>query len=184
MKFQSLIKYIAAAVLIPTSAFVITQAATPFQPALADTTGVPNALMAQNNPNPSPRGREGRGNHGQKLLQQLNLSPDQQAQIKTIEDQARASSTGLRQQMKTAFEQMQTLLAKSDTSADQLRQAHQQIQTLRQQLSDQRFEKMLKIRAVLTPEQRTKLATLRAEASQSRRGHRRHPGMGGQGSGF
>jgi Spy/CpxP family protein refolding chaperone len=54
---------------------------------------------------------------------------------------------------------MHSLLT-SDASTDKLRQQHQQIQKLHQQLDDQHFETMLAVRQVLTPEQRQQLDKL------------------------
>lgn len=112
--------------------------------------------------------RHGRRHGGDRWLEQLDLSAEQSEQIQTIKEQARANSEGLHQQMEQEKEELRSLLA-SDATADQLRQQHQQVQTLKMQLGDRRFETMLAVREVLTPEQRTELAEL-AEARGERRG--------------
>ena len=64
---------------------------------------------------------------------------------------------------------MRSLLA-NDASEEQLRQQHQNIQGLRQQLGNNRFETMLQVREILTPEQRTQMAEL-IEQKRGRRGY-------------
>jgi len=54
-----------------------------------------------------------------------------------------------------------------------LRQQHQEVQGLRNQLDNQRFETMLEIRQVLTPEQRTKMAELMEKRGHHHGGDRR-----------
>ena len=75
--------------------------------------------------------------------------------------------TCLKEQMGAAREEMRSLMGGIGTP-QQLRQQHQQIQGLRNQLGNQRFETILAIREVLTPQQRTKMAELIEE-----RGHRK-----------
>jgi len=55
--------------------------------------------------------------------------------------------------------EMRSLMA-SDASSEQLREQHQKIRDLHQQMGDQRFETMLQIREVLTPEQRQQMQQL------------------------
>jgi Spy/CpxP family protein refolding chaperone len=114
--------------------------------------------------------RMGRGNRMEKLLQQLDLTSEQSQQIETIQEQFRSENEALWQEMQANKQQMRSLLS-SDTSAEELRQQHQQAQSLHQQLSDNRFETMLQIRDVLTPEQRSELAQI-MEQNQGRRGER------------
>ncbi|MGA7932025.1 MAG: Spy/CpxP family protein refolding chaperone [Kovacikia sp.] len=169
MKSQSVMKFVASMLLIPATGFAIINSAAHFSPAFADSLSSSTSILAQDAPVQSPTEKKEWGNRGQKMYQQLNLSADQQAQIESIKEQAKTSNQGLRQQLKTAREQLKTLLASNDASDSALRQAHQQLQPLTQQMSDQRFDTMLKIRNVLTPAQRTKLAELRKQG-----GHRHH----------
>lgn len=125
-----------------------------------------------NMPQASPDGREpgGRG-PGARLLEELDLTTEQAQRIQAIEEQAKTNSEALHEQMHQADDALRSQLA-SDASASELRQQHQQVQALRQQLDDQRFETMLQIREVLTAEQRTQLADL----MQKHRGNHRGPG--------
>jgi periplasmic protein CpxP/Spy len=166
MKFQSVKKYAASALLLPVAGFAIINAATHFNPAMADTLSTSNSILAQDATTQAPTQKKEWGNRRQKMFEQLNLSADQQAQIKNIMEQAKTSNQGLRQQVKTAREQLKTLMASNDASDDAIRTAHQQVQTLGQQMGKQRFDTMLKIRNVLTPAQRTKFAELHKQGGE------------------
>lgn len=166
MKLRSLLMAGAASVLIPVGGFALTQSV------------MHTAALAQSSPTeqnaPASGDRGKRGGWGDKWQEQLNLSADQKAQIKQIRDQERSSSDGLRQQMKAAAEKQKSLMTGNATD-DQLRQQHREMQALRQQMGERRFDTMLKIRQVLTPEQRVKAAQLK----QEHRG-RGHGGRGGK----
>ncbi|MDY6784491.1 MAG: Spy/CpxP family protein refolding chaperone [Cyanobacteriota bacterium] len=126
--------------------------------------------IAQRTLENQPSERTGR-ERGERWLQQLDLTPQQTEQIRAIKEQERSASEGLRQQMQAAREQMESLLA-GNASADQLRQQHNTVQGLRQQMGDRRFETMLQVREILTPEQRAQLAQMKPSRGE-RRGMRR-----------
>lgn len=117
------------------------------------------------------------GDRMSRMFEQLNLSAEQQQQIESIHQEAKTSSEGLRQQLRAATEQMRSLQA-NNASADELRQQHQKIQQYHQQMANQRFEAMLEVNQVLTPEQRTKLAELKPKRDGQRLGRR--GGRGGR----
>ncbi|MGV2830689.1 Spy/CpxP family protein refolding chaperone [Myxosarcina sp. GI1(2024)] len=112
-------------------------------------------------------GRKGRGYRMQRLWEQLDLTPEQSTQIETIRQQSQADTEPLRQELYQARAQMRSLLAEN-ADPDELRQQHQQIHTLHQQLGDRRFETMLEVREILTPEQRSQMS----ELIQQHRGRR------------
>lgn len=95
----------------------------------------------------------------EKLLQQLDLTPEQSQQIDTIRQQSKNASQDLREQMKAQHQEMKALLA-SDEDGEQIRAEFQETQNLRQQLGNNRLETMLQIREVLTLEQRAEVADL------------------------
>jgi periplasmic protein CpxP/Spy len=162
MKLRSLLLAGAAAVLLPVGGVVLTQS-------VLHTTAIAQSTPATGDQGTLARGNRGKRGWGDKWQEQLNLSADQKAQIKQIRDQAKSDSQGLRQQMKAAFEKQQSLMA-GNASDDQIRQQRREIQALRQQAEDRRFDTMLKIRQVLTPEQRTKAAQLMKEHRGRRHG--------------
>jgi periplasmic protein CpxP/Spy len=157
MKVRSVLILAAALTLPVGGAFVAKMGLLTGTAAYADSSS--RSLLAQATPSQAPEGEMGRGRMGEKWGQELNLTADQQAQIKSIRDQERTASESLRQQMKTARERLETLMAGNADEA-QIRQQHQQVQQIGQQLGDRRFEMMLKVRNVLTSEQRTKAAQL------------------------
>ena len=121
--------------------------------------------------NQGKHGRKwGRGGGMKQLFQQLNLSSEQSQQIEAIQEQFKTENETLRQQMQTQHQEMRSLMA-SDATSEQLRSQHQQVQDLHQQLGNNRFETMLQVREVLTPEQRTQMAEL-MEQHQGKIGHR------------
>jgi Spy/CpxP family protein refolding chaperone len=95
----------------------------------------------------------------ERLMEQLNLTPEQSEQIKAIKEQSKTEAQAQMEQMQTSRQEMRSLFA-SDASTEQLRQQHQQVEQLHQQLGINRFETMLRIREVLTSEQRVKIAEL------------------------
>ncbi|MGQ4649663.1 periplasmic heavy metal sensor [Lyngbya aestuarii] len=125
-------------------------------------------------PDAPPGGERPEGPREQRWLQELDLNTEQTEQIRTIQEQSKTAAEGLRQQMQQAQEQMRSLLTSESATSDQLRQQHQELQRLHQQLADQRFEMMLSVREVLTPQQRSQMAELMSQ----RRG--RHQGSRGK----
>ena len=126
-----------------------------------------NAAMAQNigenttmewshqNKHAGKRGMRGIA----RLVQQLDLTSEQSEQIETIREQSKTENQALFEQLQTNRQQMQSLLT-SNADPEQLRNNHQQGQNLRQELDDNRFETLLEVREILTPEQRTQMAEL------------------------
>lgn len=112
------------------------------------------------------RGR--RGQHMDKLIQQLDLSPEQSEQVEAIREESKAAAEDLKEQMRSQHEEMKSLMA-SDASTEEIRIQYQEGQALRQEIGNNRFETMLEIREVLTPEQRAKIA----ELIEQRRGARK-----------
>lgn len=103
--------------------------------------------------------KRGRGRGMDRLYEQLELSDEQSLQIEAIRDESHTENKALYQQLQTNTREMQSLLA-SNADTEQLQQQLQQLQDLKQQLSDRRFQTMLDIREVLTPEQRAQWGEL------------------------
>lgn len=122
------------------------------------------------------RGKHGR-KHGRegglkKLLEQLNLTTEQSQKIETIQEETRSEKESLRQQLQTKHQELRSLLA-SDSPSEQLREQHQQLQAIHQQLASNRLETMLQVREILTPEQRTQMAELMAQRGEKKGRHQR-----------
>jgi periplasmic protein CpxP/Spy len=171
MKVRSILLFAAAAVMLPIGGTLIAHSGFASGAAYAESSGSAFNLLAQNTtPDQEPAGKMRRKGMGEEWGKELNLTAEQQTQIKTIRDQEKTASESLRQQMKTAREQLGTLMAGNASDA-QLRQQHDQVRQLGQQLGDRRFDTMLKIRNVLTPEQRTKAAELMKQHKGKGRWH-------------
>ena len=119
----------------------------------------------------SQKGRGYRGKKIKKLTEKLDLTEEQSTQIEAIQEKYRAANEENYQQLKQAREEMRSLLS-SDANPNQLRQQHQEMQSLRQQLGNNRFEAMLEVREVLTPEQRQQMADMMAQR-RGKRGYNR-----------
>ncbi len=174
MKFNQVTALAAAAIIIPLSGTVAHLSSTT-ESALAESEQP--VLLAQETEAPATEKRRGKGRRGGKFLEQLDLTDAQKAEIETIRQEARENRQGRREEMRAARDKMRELYA-SDASQDELRAQHQETKQLRQTFGEQRFETKLKIREVLTLEQRKKLVELKGQ----HRGHRGHRGP--QGSRF
>ena len=116
----------------------------------------------------------------ERWIEVLDLTEEQQIEIQAIREQARTSNAPLREQLEQARDTMRSLLAE-DASNSQIRQQHDQVQQLQQQLGDAMLDFRLAIRDVLTEEQRTQLAELMPEHPHRGGGvHSRHGGRGFQ----
>jgi periplasmic protein CpxP/Spy len=175
MKVRSILLLAATALMIPAGGAILARTGLLSGAAYAESSGSTIEFLAQGTtpdqmPKDSPDGKMRHKGMGERWGKELNLTPEQQAQIKAIRDQERTASADLRQQMKAARDQLGTLMAGNADDA-QLRQQHGQVQQLMQQMGDRRFDTMLKIRAILTPEQRTKAAEMRKQHKGKGRWH-------------
>ena len=168
MNWRQISILLAASIILPAGSVAANQINTS-STRVTQTSIMRSGKIAQASPD-TPGFKMGRpGKRGMaKMFQELNLSTDQQERIKAIRQESKENNSSLRQEMRQAREEMGKLMA-SDTSDSELKQQHEKIQSLKQQLGTQRFETMLKIRQVLTPEQRTKMAELKQQRWENRR---------------
>jgi periplasmic protein CpxP/Spy len=104
------------------------------------------------------RGRRNRPDRGMpRWIGELNLTPDQMQRMQGIRSRYENQISQRAQALRQAETELQGLMA-SNADSNQIRAKHNQVQTLRQQLAQIRFESMLEMREVLTPEQRRQLA--------------------------
>jgi Spy/CpxP family protein refolding chaperone len=113
--------------------------------------------IAQNNFTGEKRMGKGRGI--ERLLDQLDLTSEQSEKIAAIQEDFRSQNESLHEEMQANRQEMRSLFS-NDASAEELRQQHQEMQSLHEQLGNNRFETMLQIREILTPEQRDQMAEL------------------------
>ncbi len=105
---------------------------------------------------------EGQRPHAQywdKLMQELNLTPDQAQKIQAIRDQYKDQIAQRRQAVVQARRELQDIMV-GTASEDQIREKHSQVEALEQQVREAGFDQMLAIRGVLTPEQRSQAAQI------------------------
>ncbi len=92
-------------------------------------------------------------------LPRLDLSPDQMVQLRSIQQQNQGDLGQKTQELRQARQQLRQLLA-GEASAGQVQDQYRRMQQLSRQVEDQRFEVILRVREVLTPEQRERMAEL------------------------
>ncbi|MFB2975647.1 Spy/CpxP family protein refolding chaperone [Microseira sp. BLCC-F43] len=136
----------------------------------ASTLAVPDPLLplaiAQN------EGRANRPDRGMpRWIGQLNLTPDQMQRMQAIRQVYQNQISQRAQALRQAETELTGLIA-SNADSNQIRAKHNQVLSLRQQLAQVRFESMLEMREVLTPEQRRQLAQRMTQGRQNFR-HRR-----------
>lgn len=96
------------------------------------------------------------------LLRGIDLTDEQQTQIRTIMSNNRSKLQPLFQQLRTAHTEVaDKLLAPGNVSRDDVLPQLQQMEQLRGQLMEEGLAVMLEVRKVLTPEQLTKAVQLR-----------------------
>lgn len=108
------------------------------------------------------------GDRTERLIETLDLSAEQAAQLRAIREGDLDEMRALHDNLRAEREAMHDLMA--GTAADaELQAQHDAVQTLQRQVADQRFENMLAIRNVLTPEQRTEIAGQMKQRRETRR---------------
>ena len=123
--------------------------------------------------------RQELGDRSERLIEELDLTDTQVEQIRALRQENQGEMQRLHQNLRTEREALHDLMAGEATEAE-LRTQHDEIQTRHREIADQRFENMLAVREVLTPEQRAELGQLMEQRRESRRdqfrGHRGDPG--------
>lgn len=130
----------------------------------------PNSLLPQAIAQNTTEQR--RPNRDQAKFQELNLTPEQTQQMQEIQNQYQDQIAQRRQAVRQARQELLELMA-GTASASQVREKYRQVETLEQQVAQMRFDNMLAMREVLTPEQRRQFA----ERMQRRGGNHRDRAM-------
>ncbi|ACK71693.1 protein of unknown function Spy-related [Gloeothece citriformis PCC 7424] len=115
-------------------------------------------LLAQNSQSPR-RISQREKPEGGRILQELNLTEQQKQQLEAIKQQYEGQIQPLRDNLKIVYQDLGQMMA-GTASVPEIRAKHQELVNLRQQMGDLRFEGMLAMREILTPEQRNKFAQL------------------------
>jgi Spy/CpxP family protein refolding chaperone len=95
--------------------------------------------------------------HFQGLVNDLKLTPDQQSRLKTQHQQMREEGKAVFKEMKKVREKVRAELLKDKPSKPALDEYATQLAGLHKQLIQKRHEHLLQAKAILTPEQFSKL---------------------------
>ncbi|MBD1805996.1 Spy/CpxP family protein refolding chaperone [Microcoleus sp. FACHB-SPT15] len=96
---------------------------------------------------------------GQSLVEELNLTPQQDQQLKAIQQEYKDQMAQQRQELQQAQQELSGLMA-GTASQGQIRDKYREVNVLRQQKGELHLESMLAIREILTPQQRRQFARL------------------------
>jgi Spy/CpxP family protein refolding chaperone len=138
---------VATGLILPASVFTATQLNAQSFPPLAQMPGSSEDGPGSGGP---------REIMAERWIEELDLTEEQVTQIRAIREGSQDEMQALHDQLRAEREVMHTLMSGTETD-DELRSQHQKVQALHQEVGDQRFENMLAVRAVLTPEQRAEL---------------------------
>lgn len=137
----------------------------------------PSPVVAQSFEDEPGFGQRRRGRRRGELMETLNLSDAQKNELQQIRNQYQPRFMEKREALSNARQVLQDMMVDDDASPSALRRQHDQILDLRQEMGNLRFESMLEMREVLTPEQREDFAELMDERRENR-------GRGRRGRGF
>jgi Spy/CpxP family protein refolding chaperone len=101
-----------------------------------------------------------------RILKQLNLTPEQLQKLKAIRDRQVTQIRDLSQQSRQANKELRDLLAGTESSSV-IRSKHAQVLNLQQELQKQHFERLLAMREILTPQQRSQLNEIKQKHQQN-----------------
>lgn len=113
----------------------------------------------------------GGGQHIEHMLDAVNATADQRAQIKQITDAARADVKTVHQGGRALHEQMMQLFTQPTVDARAAEALRQQQLAIHDQVSKRMLQAMIDISRVLTPEQRQQLASRLAQRKSMMQRH-------------
>lgn len=117
----------------------------------------PNLIQNFENRPPQEPIRHKRIKHS--LIEELNLGQKQQEKLRAIQYKYKNRIEGLQEGIHKSSQEFRSLMI-TNIESGQIRNKHQEVQQLQQQLEDLRLESMLEMREVLTPDQRSRFAQM------------------------
>lgn len=105
------------------------------------------------------------------IFKELNLTADQKEKLKKLREESKAGHKDERKKMRSEAKAFKDKMA-GNASDDELRKEFAKAQEKRAEMAKSRFEHMLKVRAILTPEQRKKFAELAEKKMKNHKGKR------------
>ena len=130
-----------------------------------------------------PGGRRGAGPaQFERMIERLDLDEATLERVDAVLDASRGEGRKLRRQMRAASKEMRKLLKQDSPSEEAVLSQAEKLGELRTQAQKHRLSTMLKVRAVLSPEQREKLRKhMRSMRPGHGKGSRWHGGPGHHG---
>jgi Spy/CpxP family protein refolding chaperone len=119
------------------------------------------------------------GMFGMRALSRLDLSESQKADVQRIMESKKATFQSLRDQMRADWQALDTAAGTRSPNTSEVGAAFLKLRADREAMRAERQATMEQIRAILTPEQKDKLDTMkreRQERFEGRRGMREHFG--------
>ncbi|HAC63967.1 MAG TPA: hypothetical protein DCF68_10620 [Cyanothece sp. UBA12306] len=116
-------------------------------------------------------GNKPRRRGAEKLMEQLDLSDTQIQQLNTVRQKYRPQLEELRKKIQGTRQELGQMIQGNASSTD-LTKKHQELTNLDQKMHNLRFQSMLEMREILTPEQRVRFAQLMQQRRENRRNNR------------
>lgn len=114
-------------------------------------------------------------NKMEKIIQELNLTPQQQEQIKQLRAQREGQAKSLRDGLRSARQSLKAELDRQNIDEAKVKTIAQELKQLEGQMIDMRISRVLEMKKVLTPEQYQILQEKIKQNMHQRRGERLQP---------
>ena len=127
------------------------------------------------------RGRGHRGHMmGPRMMEMLNLTPEQKTEIEEIKKEMKADAEPLRTQLGNLRGKMKELWSADVPNESAILDVEKQMHDVRGKLHQLKIQMKLDVMAILTPEQKSKFKELRSQfkGKRGKRGHRNGKGGG------
>jgi Spy/CpxP family protein refolding chaperone len=120
-------------------------------------------------------------------LTALNITPEQKQKMQTAQESFVKETIPLRNELQSKQLELRNLWGQNDPDSGKIIAKQKEVNVLRDQLQEKAIKNRLEMRAMLTPEQQTKLGTCPEGLGHGRKGHGMWGGRGdgpGMGKGF
>jgi Spy/CpxP family protein refolding chaperone len=131
--------------------------------------GLAPSIIGQNTQPPMPTAEPQRRAFGGDPIQQLNLTPDQREQIRSIRENNKADRAAINEQLREANRALEEALSSDNPDEALVEQRLRSVAAAQAAATRMRVLTEIRIRRVLTLEQRNILRSLQQQAQESRR---------------
>jgi Spy/CpxP family protein refolding chaperone len=126
-----------------------------------------------------PTEKGGKGCVARDITKELNLTPEQNQQLKAQRQQTRQTARELQEKIRTKRGELREALDKKDVDRNAVNKIIADLKELQGSMLEQRVDSILKMKTILTPEQFTKLQSLHKPGM--RKGQKDQKGPRGRG---